>query len=578
MLRQLQIRNFALITDLDLEFEQGMTVLTGETGAGKSIVLDAISMLMGSRAYAEVIQTGAEAAWIAATFVISENEKLLKLLQELGFSTDDDREELILAREIHRSGRNKCWVNGRIATVGALRQIGEFLIEIHGQQEHQAVYDPRQYLEMVDAMGGMPLFALRAEVAAAYRKVLELERELEHLQVSEQDRLRRIDLLQFQIDEIAAAALTSGEEIELVRERELLRHGEKLKEGVLKAYRALYGHEVETHGALDGLGKAGQAVEPLVQHDSHLGEILALINAAAANVEEAVWQLREYEESLDVEPGRLDAVEGRLGLISRLERKYGESTEAILAYSDEISDELEKLLNSEVTMERLEEKITHAKANLSKKAFKLSLERQAVAKKLQEKIMTELPDLNLGHARFEVKVSQISDPKGIAYPAGDDQTVRATNRGVDHVEFLFSANPGEGVKPLARVASGGEASRLMLALKTVMAGAVGVPTLIFDEIDAGIGGKTARAIGAKLATLAAGRQVLCVTHLPQVAGVANHHLAISKEVEGESTEVSVEFLSSESRVFELARMLAGDGASEVSRQHARQLLNERSNF
>ena len=573
MLRQLQIENYALITSLDLEFEQGMTVLTGETGAGKSIVLDAIAMLTGSRAYTETIRTGADTAWIAATFDIAKDRDLLKLLPEMGFV---DSKELVLAREIHRSGRNKCWVNGRLATVGALREIGSFLVEIHGQQEHQAVFDPHQYLEMVDAMGGAPVAVLRGQVEEAYRRVRTLEQDLKRLALSEQDRLRQIDLLQFQFDEITAAHLVAGEEIELKRERELLRHGEKLREGVTLAYQLVYGQEAENRGVLDGLGEASELLEPLLKHDERLTEILQMLEAATANAQEAVWELREYAEGLDADPERLNQVEERLSLIHRLERKYGETTDTIIAYHDQLAMELEELRDSEVRVGRLQEDLEKARIHLGDVAGRLSSMRQVVAGELEQKVMAELPDLNLTHARFLIEVTQIAQEEGVPYPHGDSPSrVQVTSRGVDHVEFLFSANPGEDVKPLARVASGGEASRLMLALKSTIAAADGVPTLIFDEVDAGIGGKTARAVGAKLAALAKERQVLCVTHLPQVAGVAHHHLAISKEVSLQSTSVTVQLLGREARIEELARMLAGDGASEVSRQHARQLLDER---
>jgi DNA repair protein RecN (Recombination protein N) len=575
LLRQLQIQNYALIKSLDLEFREGLTVLTGETGAGKSIILDAIAMLTGSRAYTEAIRTGAEAAWLAATFDTTGISGLAEFLTEMGFEAGNN--ELVLAREIHRSGRNKCWVNGRLATVSALKEIGSLFVEIHGQQEHQAVLDPHQHLDMLDAMGGDALQVLRGKVAAAYAKRRSLQQERQRLILSEQDRLRQIDLLEFQQEEIAAANLVVGEEVELKREREFLRHGEKLREAVASGYHILYGQGMGANGVLDGLGEVVSLVEQVAKYDERLTSILRMLEEASANAQEAAWELRGYGEELDADPQRLSQVEDRLALIHRLERKYGEGTAAIVAYGEKIEAELEELRGSELRVTQLEEDLEKVKAELCDLAGQLSAMRQTIAVELERKVLQELPDLNLGNARFRIELSQTTSEEGIPYPNTDSRSlVQVSKDGVDNVEFMFSANPGEDLKPLAKVASGGEASRLMLALKSVLAAADGVPTLIFDEVDTGIGGRTARAVGAKLAALAKQRQVLCVTHLAQVAGVADHHLAISKEVGGGSTRVTVQVLDKDARVEEVARMLAGDGGSEVSRQHARQLLAERS--
>lgn len=575
MLRQLQIQNYALIKSLDLEFEEGLTVLTGETGAGKSIILDAIAMLTGSRAYTEAIRTGAKAAWLAATFDIAGVGGLPRLLGEMGFEAGNS--ELILAREIHRSGRNKCWVNGRLATVTALKEIGSFLVEIHGQEEHQAVMDRHQHLKILDAMGGPSLEIVRESLASAYAKRRSLLQERQRLVLSEQDRLRQIDLLEYQQNEIAAANLVLGEETELKRERELLRHGEKLKEAVVMGYQTLHGQGMGAKGVLDGLGEVVNQVEQVAKYDERLTDVLRMLEEASANAQEAAWELRGYGERLDADPQRLGQVEERLALIHRLERKYGESTAAILAYGEKAEAELEELRSSEVRVTELEEELRKVRDELCDLAGQLSAMRQTTAAALERKVLEELPDLNLGNARFRVQLSQVASEEGIPYPNRDSQTlVQVSKDGVDSVEFMFSANPGEDLKPLARVASGGEASRLMLALKSVLAEVDGVPTLVFDEVDTGIGGTTARAVGAKLAALAKQRQVLCVTHLAQVAGVADHHLAIAKEVGAGSTRVVVQVLEKEARIKEVARMLAGDGASEVSRQHARQLLEERS--
>ncbi|MGI6567884.1 MAG: DNA repair protein RecN [Firmicutes bacterium] len=575
MLRLLQIKNYALIESLELEFCRGLTVLTGETGAGKSIILDAIAMLTGSRAYTEAIRTGADSAWLAGVFDITGGDALQALLSEMGF--DHDGRELVVAREIHRSGRNKCWINGRLATVASLKEIGSFLVEIQGQDEHQAVLDPQQHLEMLDAAGGEELNSLRRQMEAAYAKARTLAQERERLVLDEQARLRQVDLLQFQRDEIAAANLTAGEEVELAREREILRHGEKLREAVVSAYNLLYGGGTEAGSVLEGLGTSLSLIQHGQRYDERLGAILQMLEAANANIQQAAWELRDYADGLEADPQRLNQVEERLALIQRLERKYGEGTEAILAYGEKVSAELDELLNSEIRAAEIEKEMEKAILELSDLAGRLSAVRKAAADKLQDQVLRELPDLNLANARFQIQVSQTPSPEGIPYPHRDGEVrVQVTSRGADQVEFLFSANPGQDLRPLAKVASGGEASRLMLALKSVLAASDDVPTLVFDEVDTGIGGSTALAVGAKLAGLARHRQVLCVTHLAQVAGAADHHLAIYKEVSGGSTRVVVKPLDAEDRIEEIARMLAGDGDSEVSRQHARQLLAQRA--
>ncbi|NLY30681.1 MAG: DNA repair protein RecN [Firmicutes bacterium] len=575
MLRLLQIKNYALIESLELEFGRGLTVLTGETGAGKSIILDAIAMLTGSRAYTEAIRTGADSAWLAGIFDIARIHTLKDLLLQMGF--DHDGSELVVAREIHRSGRNKCWVNGRLATVSALKEIGAFLVEIQGQEEHHAVLDPQQHLEMLDAAGGEELIALRGKVETTYAKVRSLAQERERLILNEQARLRQVDLLKFQQDEIAAAELIPGEEEELAKEREILRHGEKLREAVASAYGLLQGDGSGTGSVLEGLGKVLSFVQQGQRHDDRLTGIFQMLESANANIQQAAWELRDYAEGLEADPQRLSQVEERLALIQRLERKYGEGTAAILAYAEKVSAELEELLNSEIRASEVEKELEEASLELGDLAGRLSQARQAAAKELEGQVLRELPDLNLGNARFQVKVSQIPSDDGILYPHRESKMrVQVTSRGADQVEFLFSANPGQELRPLAKVASGGEASRLMLALKSILAESEDVPTLVFDEVDTGIGGSTALAVGAKLARLARHRQVLCVTHLAQVAGAADHHLSIYKEVRGGSTRVVVKPLDGEGRVEEIARMLAGDGDSEVSRQHARQLLSQRS--
>lgn len=574
LLRELQMRNYALIDSLDLEIEPGFTVLTGETGAGKSIILDAVAMVTGSRAYTEAIRTGADVAIVEARFDITGLSRLQEKLAELGL--DEGEGELIITREIHRSGRNKCRVNGHLATVSTLAAIGRHLVEIHGQHEHRAVLDSDQHINMLDAFGGPPLLKARVEVEEAYNQVVALRAEMDRLRTGEQERLRRMDLLDFQIQEIASARLQNGEEEELEEERQVLRHAEKLREVTLGAYRLLYGEEAGDGGVLDRLGEAISQLEQGQRYDRQLTPIVAMLETASSHIQEAVRDVRSYAESLTFDPERLNQVEERLALINRLERKYGKTIAEILDYQKELQKELDELQNSEARAEELEKELERAQLVLADRAAALSKLRQECARRLEGEVEAGLAELDMKHARFQVKIARQEEKKGIPYPGRNgSQRVRCTSRGVDEVEFLFSANPGEELKPLVKVASGGEASRIMLTLKSILADIDGVPTLIFDEVDVGIGGKTARAVGAKLSALARERQVLCVTHLAQVAGAADHHLAVTKLVSENSARVEVTNLDESGRIRELARMLAGDGASEVSRQHARELLADR---
>lgn len=566
MLRELHIRNYALIERLDLEFASGFTVLTGETGAGKSIILDCLGLLLGQRALTEAIRTGAESATIEGGFDVPENPELLAYLEEIGVDTSDGY--LVISREITRSGRSKCRINGGLATVSMLADLARYLVELHGQHDNQQLLSPESHVDWLDRLGGVEVQSLREEVQSLYLELQSKTGQLEKLRRSERERVQRLDLLQFQIHEIEAAKLKPGEDEDLRERRSLLQNLDRLMNATKESYTNLVG-DGERLGARDLLGQSVAALES-VSFDKGLQVSLELLRTALFNVEEAVASLREYMEELQVDPAELDEVEARLALIHQLQRKYGDSIEKILQYQEEIASEVEDLSHADVVATSLEREIAECEAKLSEAASKLSKKRRTLAAKLEKAVESELAQLNMSRAQFVVRFGEFDGGQSIQV---DGRILGVRQSGIDNIEFLISANPGEEPKPLNKVASGGELSRIMLALKSILATVDTIPTLVFDEVDTGIGGKTALTVAEKLARLGCVKQVLCVTHLPQVAAAGRQHLMVEKHVsDDERTRVEVVPLVGAQRIEELARMLGGR-ETEATLNHAKELVN-----
>lgn len=566
MLRELHIRNYALIERLDLEFASGFTVLTGETGAGKSIILDCLGLLLGQRALTEAIRTGAESATIEGGFDVPENPELLAYLEEIGVDTSDGY--LVISREITRSGRSKCRINGGLATVSMLADLARYLVELHGQHDNQQLLSPESHVDWLDRLGGVEVQSLREEVQSLYLELQSKTGQLEKLRRSERERVQRLDLLQFQIHEIEAAKLKPGEDEDLRERRSLLQNLDRLMNATKESYTNLVG-DGERLGARDLLGQSVAALES-VSFDKGLQVSLEFLRTALFNVEEAVASLREYMEELQVDPAELDEVEARLALIHQLQRKYGDSIEKILQYQEEIASEVEDLSHADVVATSLEREIAECEAKLSEAASKLSKKRRTLAAKLEKAVESELAQLNMSRAQFVVRFGEFDGGQSIQV---DGRILGVRQSGIDNNEFLISANPGEEPKPLNKVASGGELSRIMLALKSILATVDTIPTLVFDEVDTGIGGKTALTVAEKLARLGCVKQVLCVTHLPQVAAAGRQHLMVEKHVsDDERTRVEVVPLVGAQRIEELARMLGGR-ETEATLNHAKELVN-----
>jgi DNA repair protein RecN (Recombination protein N) len=551
MLHALHIENLAIIDRLEVAFEAGFNALTGETGAGKSILIDALNLALGERADISLIRAGAEKLRVNAVFEVPNDPELHALLGELGIEPEDGL--LYLSREVHTSGRSIARINGQPVPVSALKALGERLIDMHGQHEHQSLLKPSSHLEFLDRWLGEPALKLRQQVRETVSALRQTERELQEIVAREREREQMLDLYRFQVDEIRAANLQVGEDEQLETEARRLVYAEKLVALAGNAYDALMGE----HGAYDQAASASRNLTEIARIDPSVSPWGEMLESALVQLEEVAHNLRAYAESIEYDPARLEAVIERQELIKRLKRKYGDTIEAVLQYADEAAAKLHALETQTERRAELEAELARLQESAHALCEQLSALRRDGAQRFANAVQTVLRTLAMERAQFTVEVR----------PKPMDAT------GADSVEFLFSANPGEPPRPLSKIASGGEMSRVMLALKTVLADAAPVPTLVFDEIDAGIGGRTAHAVGEQIAQLAQHCQILCITHLPQIACRANHHLLIEKHTDGAMTRVAVQPLTGEARVQEIARMLAGT-PTETALQHARELLGD----
>ncbi|MGI6209296.1 MAG: DNA repair protein RecN [Anaerolineae bacterium] len=553
MLAEITIRNFAIIDEVTVRLAPRLNVVTGETGAGKSIMVDALAAVLGERTSPDMVRGGESSALIEAFFELDERlaTKLQPILEEQGL-TGDDPTLLILAREIRAEGRSIARVNGRVTAAAVVRQLGEILVDIHGQTEHLSLLRVPEHLNFLDRYAH--LGGLRAEMATLTGEANRLRAEIAAIRDNSQARERRLERLRYEVDEIAAARLAPDEEEELRTERTRLANAERLTELIGAAYDAVYAGSGETPAAADLLGQALGWLLDLERIDPSLKPERERIEQLTEGLEDVARGLRQYRDSVEASPARLDEVEERLGLIANLKRKYGSTIPEILAYAERAQAELAQLTGGEEQLAELEHRLDEVMRSAAGVAAELSRRRKEAAIELAQGVERQLADLAMERARFEVGFNHQPDEDGLEV---DGEKLAFDRTGVDRVEFLLAPNPGEPMRPLARIASGGENSRLMLALKTVLSQADDTPTLIFDEIDTGIGGRLGHVVGEKLAGLAEHHQVLCVTHLPQLAAFADVHLTVGKEVRDGRTRTVVKTLSREERLAELANMLGG---------------------
>ncbi|HEY60689.1 MAG TPA: DNA repair protein RecN [Anaerolineae bacterium] len=566
MLKELRIEDFAIIRDIELKFKPGLSTFTGETGAGKSILLDAIEALVGGRVEDAMIRSGAKRANLEAVFEIPQvnREAIVNLLEEEDLL--EDSQAVVLSREIRRRGRNIARVNGRSVNINLARNLGTYLVDIHGQSEHLSLRKVHEHLGLLDRYADTEEFI--RDYRKTYGEMRSIQSELHSLHEAEEDAARQTDLLNYQIQEIEAANLEPGEEDGLHQELTRLANAEKLTSLAQKSYTLLDEANADMPSINAMLGEVVQAINSLAAIDTSLKELAEQCASISAVAGDASLELRDYINQLEYNPRRLEQTENRLALISNLKRKYGDSEEAILTFAKKAKQQLEKITHAEERIAELEIQEQEVMQTLTKQVLMLSEARKQAATSLSKSVENELNDLNMTEARFSVDIQNVSTENGV--PINDSERVKFDETGIDQVEFLIEPNPGEGLKPLVKIASGGETSRLMLALKNVLARADTIPTLIFDEIDQGIGGKVGALVGEKLWQLGRQHQVFCVTHLPQLAAFGNQHYGVHKEIREGRTITLVNTLDGEVRINELANMYGG--ISEANREAAIEAL------
>ena len=567
MLIELRIVNFAIVDELKLNFGPALTTFTGETGAGKSIIIDAVETLLGSRIESTMVRAGAGSATVEGTFQIAKS--IRKPVQAILEREElyDDPDYLVIAREIRRQGRSVARINGRSVGVSLLKEIGQFLVDVHGQSEHLSLLHTRQHLRLLDSYAWVekPLATYRQH----YQKLQDVRRDLNILRTAERDAARRADLLSYQINEIEAAGLSIGEDEELMAERVRLANAENLATTAQEVLFLLDEGDPETQSGTDLVGQAAQSLDQLARIDTSQEKLAESLRDLSETLTDAAMQVRDYLEGIEFNPRRLEQVEERIDLISSLKRKYGDVIPDVLAFAASAREQLDQINNAEARTAELEKAESALLKKLAQSGKKLGDARKRAAKKLGKAIELQLGDLRMDGAQFDVEFQTRPDPNGVALESGERVAFGPT--GLEIVQFLVAPNPGEGLKPLAKIASGGEMSRLMLALKNVLAAADRTPTLIFDEIDQGIGGRVGTTVGQKLYNLAREHQVLCITHLPQLAAHGREHYRVQKHVAGGRTSTEVESIHGEVRLQELAQMLGE--VSEGTLQSAREMLD-----
>ncbi len=555
MLQVLKIKDLAVIESLELDLAPGLTVLTGETGAGKSILVDALTLVLGGRASANLVRTGADAAEVEALFDLADIPGAAKLLEEKGFRDpeEDHPPEIAVQRTVNKGGKSKARVNGRVETQSRLFELGRCLVDIYGQHEYQTLLRPEKHLDLLDSFGGLD--EKLSAYKGAYQKLRGLEKERDRLDMDEQEKREREDLLRYRIREIEAAELSSNEEDELREERERLKHAETLQQAGGYSVDVLYESDESVLGVLrtvtDRLSEAAR-------HDSWFNGPLEQVGQAAAVLEDASHEVRSHVDDIESDPDRLAWIEDRLENIKKLKRKYDGSVEEVLSSLEEAKEELAGLEGREERARELTASVEEARKEAASLAEELGNSRRQAASRLASSVESELRDLGMKNTRFKVNFERLKEELG--------------PRGAETVSFYISPNPGEEPKPLSKIASGGELSRIMLALRALLVGGEDIPSLVFDEIDEGVGGGIAEAVGRKLAALAANHQVLCVTHLPQIAAIADNHVRVEKHQEKQRTWTDIRELQKEERVEELARMVAGIEVTDTARAHAREML------
>lgn len=551
MLQELSIKDFAIIDEIQISFQPKMTVLTGETGAGKSIIIDALGLLAGGRGSTEFIRKGEKKAVIQGLFTLPREANTYNILEEYGIDSEDG--QIILQRDLYRGGRNICRINGMMVNLATLRKVGETLIDIHGQNEHQELMKPENHIDLLDEYD-KKTSQLRNQYQVVYQNYRKLKLSMEKKEADEKAWAQRLDMLNFQVKEIEEAGLKINEEDELVEEKNKLDNFQAIHDALELSYQILSGEKIDVVG---NLGNAMNELSDVSDLSENLQEINTKISDTFYSLEDAARDISDELDSMEWNGERLNEIEERLELIHQLKRKYGDTIENILHYHSRIEKELREMENAEQNSEKQERQLSEALEKVKELAIKLSKQRKKSAKKLEKMIHEQLSALYMDKAVFEVKCLNNS---------------KLYSKGIDKVEFYIQTNPGEEMGPLAKIASGGELSRIMLALKTIFSQKMGVTSIIFDEVDTGVSGRVAQAIAEKISQISNNSQVLCITHLPQVAAIADNHYYISKSVNDGRTETSLKELDEKQKIREIARMLSGSEITELTLKHAEELI------
>ena len=569
MLTELYIRNFAIIDELELSLKEGLNIFTGETGAGKSIILDAVSTVVGGKTDPTFIREGTDRAIVEAVFRPDENrEAIREILKREDLPEDSDGDQIILSRDIRAGGRSSARVNGSSVNVNLLREIGRLLVDIHGQSDHLSLLNPSNHIVLLDRFAGNQ--ELLKKYQAEFKKLQKIRTRLTEIRMNDEELLRKKDMLSFQMNEIRSAKINESEEETLKKDRDRLANAENLSQLTQKAMEQLEGRSEEYPGIFELLGYLSKSMDNLSRIDAELaplGEEVAAINDA---LNELLASLQRYQETLEFNPARLDAIEERLALLNTLKRKYGGSLRAVLEFAARAEEQLAGLENISDQTEDLIRQETSVINLLSELAQELSDHRHEASRKVSESVEKELHELRMESAQFEIRFTQTAVENGLRDRHG--RSLAYDENGFDQVEFLIAPNPGEGLKPLAKIASGGETSRLMLALKNTLAEADSIPSMIFDEIDQGIGGRVGSIVGEKLWLLSRNHQILCITHLPQLAAYYDAHFHVSKQLSDGRTRTLVKQLQPEENLREMAQLMGGD-TPENRRASGAMILN-----
>ncbi|WP_163537731.1 DNA repair protein RecN [Gracilibacillus sp. YIM 98692] len=572
MLTELSIKNFAIIEEVSITFQKGLTVLTGETGAGKSIIIDALGLLVGGRGSAEFVRHGEKKAELEGLFIIEDNSHpIYEITKELGIDIKEDQ-MLVLHRTISHTGKSICRVNGKLTTLAILKEIGQTLLDIHSQHETQALLNQEKHIDLLDFYYETKKPKFKSDYVRLYTQYQELKSKYEEKNKNEQEMAQRLDLLSFQLNEIQQADLQPNEDEELENERNELQHFEQIFQNLNDAYNALHGEQK----AIDWLSHTAIHLEEAGEHSEEMKKVHEEYINHYFIIEELSYQIRQYLEGMEYEPKRLQIIESRLNEIDQLKRKYGTSVEEIIEYSAKIEEELDEIKNRDQHLMQLAETMDEVSKDLILEAKEIHQQRNKVAYELEMAVMKELKELYLEKSNFKVGVDyHKTGREGLEL---NGLQVKPNRNGIDQVRFYISTNPGEPLKELHKVVSGGEMSRIMLALKNIFSKHQGITSVIFDEVDTGVSGRVAQAMAEKMYNISIGSQVLCISHLPQVASIADHHLKIEKTVQKNRTHTVVNELTMDERVAEIGKMMTGTSLTNASKTHAKELIKMNETF